>query len=155
MLLRPMTEEEFPAFVALSQEGYARERALAFDTPLDEERAIAKLQYGDLLKDGIRSPGHRLWRVVLDDQAAIGHLWAFVDADGRRAFIYDVYLDEAHRGKGHGKNVLALLEKELVPLGVQRVGLNVFATNRVAFHLYEMQGYQVTNYQMQKRLGAG
>ena len=144
--LRPMTEAEFERFLAVSKDEYARDRARALDTSLDEELATAEQQFAELLKDGIHTADHRLWLVTLDRSTPVGHLWVHVDPRSRRAFIYQIRIDEEYRGKGYGKRTLELLEEELVAAGVTRISLNVFAPNHVARALYEKLGYRATSH---------
>jgi ribosomal protein S18 acetylase RimI-like enzyme len=150
--LRPMKDEDLERFLVVSKDEYARDRARALDTSLDDERATAERQFAELLKDGIHTADHRLWLVTLDGNTPVGHLWVHVDPQSRRAFIYQIRIEEEHRGKGYGKRTLELLEEELIPLGVTRISLNVFAPNHVARALYEKQGYRTTSQHMQKSL---
>jgi ribosomal protein S18 acetylase RimI-like enzyme len=150
--LRPMTDVEFEAFERISMEDYAKERARNLDTSVEEQRAEAARQYAELLKDGLNTTGHHLWKITQEAGEAVGDLWVHVAPGGKRAFIFAISIDENQRGKGYGKQALDALEAELKPLGVTRIGLNVFADNAVAQHLYEKQGYRVTNYNMVKQI---
>jgi len=125
--LRPMTDDEYDAYKATALEDYAAERAQAEDTSLAEER----------------TPGHRFWRVVTDDGTRVSSLWVHVEADKRRAFIYDLVIDAAWRGAGYGEATMRALEEELRPAGLTHIGLNVFGHNRVARALYDKLGYRV------------
>ena len=150
--LRPMTEFEFEQYRSAALGEYARERARNFGTPLEQERAVAERQYAELLKDGVHTKGHRLWTVMQDTGEAVGSLWVYVDEDQKRAFIYYIVISPEHRGKGYGKRTLEVLEEELKSMGVNWIGLNVFADNSVAIGLYQKQGYRTTNFNMQQRL---
>ena len=150
--LRPMTEDEFARFRPELLEGYAAERARNLGTTLEVERAVAERQTAELLPDGVRTKNHHLWIVTDDAGERVGVLWALVDPAQRRAFIYDIEIDEPHRGKGYGRRALERLEEFVKPLGVTRIGLNVFADNDVAIGLYQKQGYRPTNFNMTKRL---
>ncbi len=152
LALRPMTEDEFARFRPELLEGYAAERARNLGTTLEVERAVAERQTAELLPDGVRTKNHHLWIVTDDAGERVGVLWALVDPEQRRAFIYDIAIDEPHRGKGYGRRALELLEEFVRPLGVTRISLNVFADNDVAIGLYQKQGYRPTNFNMTKRL---
>ena len=67
-------------------------------------------------------------------------------------FIYDVEIDEAHRGKGYGRAAMELAEQEANALGIGRIELNVFGGNDVARRLYLSVGYVETSVQMAKDL---
>jgi ribosomal protein S18 acetylase RimI-like enzyme len=147
-----MTEAELERMKRVNLEDYARQRSRNFDTPIEQERDVAARQFADLLKDGPATEGHLLWSVVRDGGEVVGNLWVHVDAAERRAFIYDVTIGEQHRGQGYGRHTLELLEEEMRPRGVTRIGLNVFGDNAVARHLYEKQGYRTTSTHLEKKL---
>jgi ribosomal protein S18 acetylase RimI-like enzyme len=147
-----MTESEFPAFQEGEVGAYAQEQARNLRTTLEDELAQAREWIGNVLPDGIRTSGHHFWVLVDDQDAVLGHVWADVNAAQHFAWILSVEIGAAYRGQGYGRRMLELLEDELRPLGVQRIGLNVFADNTVAQHLYERLGYRVTNFNLQKTL---
>jgi ribosomal protein S18 acetylase RimI-like enzyme len=150
--LRPMTEEEFEQFKGPNMEDYAQERSRNFDTPIEQERAIAADQYARFLKDGIHTLGQRLWVVTEETGAAVGHLWVGIEDAEHMAFIYFIGINADQRGKGYGAQTLDLLEEAMRPLGIQQIGLNVFSDNAVAQRLYARQGYRITNYSMLKQI---
>ena len=67
-------------------------------------------------------------------------------------FIYDMAVDEAHRGKGYGRAAMGLAEEEARLRGIGRIELNVFGGNDVARGLYLSLGYVETSVQMAKDL---
>ena len=67
-------------------------------------------------------------------------------------WIYDVEVDEAHRGKGYGREIMLLAERECRRRGLTSLRLNVFGPNTVAQRLYESLGYEITSQNMAKRL---
>ncbi len=73
---------------------------------------------------------------------------------GAAGFIFDVYLEEAFRGRGLATQALKLLEAEAARLGLKRLSLHVFGFNcRRA--LYNRLGYQITNLNLSKELVRG
>lgn len=152
LTLQPMTDDEFEQYRGPLIEGYARERAENSGLPLEEEQATSVAQTQALLPQGIHTPAHYFWNVVDDAAGVVGVLWVFVDEEKRQAFIYDIEITEAQRGKGYGRRTLALIEERMRPLGVQRIALNVFGTNTTARHLYESVGYRPVAIAMQKDL---
>lgn len=145
-----MTEQEFEEYGEHLWEDYAQERARNLGTTIEEERATAAQQRETLLPEGQRSAGHFFWKGVDESAGTVGNLWVFVDEGKRRAFIYDIEMDAAQRGRGYGTQTLAALEDQLKPLGVRRIGLNVFGDNAVAQHLYQKVGYRTVAAQMEK-----
>ena len=152
--LRPMTEPEFDTFMARSLEGYIAQRAEADDSPLEVEREAATRQVSEILSQGFHTPGHRFWQVVEPGGGVVGALWVFIDDTQRRAFVYDIEMDEAQRGKGYGAATMRALEEELRPTGVTHIGLNVFGPNTIARALYDKMGYRVAATSMLKRIAA-
>ena len=150
--LVPMTAEEFDTYAERLFEDYAHTRARNLKTTIEEERANAALQHQELLPDGIRTPGQRLWNVVDAQDGDIGQLWVQIRDQSHSAFIYDIEIAPAHQRKGYGRQTLAALEAAVRPLGVVRIELNVFGDNPGAQALYAQTGYQVAATAMLKAL---
>jgi ribosomal protein S18 acetylase RimI-like enzyme len=93
---------------------------------------------------------------VIKDQASgehVGALWVKFEEDGSRSgFIYDLFIEEEHRGKGLGKATIRALEKLAYEREVKVLYLHVFAHNPVAIHLYERSGFVVKSMNMERRL---
>jgi ribosomal protein S18 acetylase RimI-like enzyme len=150
--LRLMTEAEYAGMRAFMDEDYAGEVARVMDLSIEEARAAAAKQVADLLKDGLATEGHYLWKIIADQDGAVGDLWAFVDPAKRRAFIYFIGIDERHRGKGYGKAAMLSLETAVRPKGADHIDLNVFGDNTTAIRLYEGLGYRPAAISMRKPL---
>jgi ribosomal protein S18 acetylase RimI-like enzyme len=151
--LRPFTEDELSAFVESDLEHYIEERVNAGE-PRDVARRVATEQIEGLFPDGRPAPRQLLFRVVDDDGNAVGTLWVGPrQADRPEAFwVWDVEIDEAHRGKGYGRAAMVLAEAEALHCGASELGLNVFGHNHAARRLYESLGYTATSTQMRKAL---
>ena len=150
--LRPMTEAEFEPYLVQTIEDYAQELSSNLNTPIDEERLTAREQITGLLEDGLQTKDHHIWVLEHATNGKVGQIWFNVDEARQHAFIFDVAVDVAQRGKGYGKRMLELLDDQLRTMGVRSVGLNVFNKNTVAFSLYQKHGFRITNYHMQKEL---
>jgi ribosomal protein S18 acetylase RimI-like enzyme len=145
-----MTQAEFDAWLPDAMDHYAADIA---GGGLSEEAARAKSErdFPQLLPDGLATAGQWLY-VVEHDGEAVGMLWLAEREDdfGRNLFVYDVQIDEAHRGRGLGKAAMALAEDEARRRGIARVTLNVFGGNDVARNLYRSLGYSETAIYMMK-----
>jgi ribosomal protein S18 acetylase RimI-like enzyme len=148
--LRPMTQAEYEKLRSWMDEDYAREVAKAMGVSIEEGRAATQKQLADLLKDGVQTEGHYLWKIVTEDGAAAGDLWVMVEPAKERAFIYFIGIDEAYRGKGYGRAAMKTLETTVKPLGASRIDLNVFGDNTAAINLYQSLGYQALSMGMRK-----
>lgn len=151
--LRPMTQEEYVGWRERSVREYAAEIAVARD--LDPEAATAQsaAELAELLPDGLASPGMHLWTAVVGDEP-VGMGWFELRqrASGVSAWIFDISVDQGHRGKGHGRALLDALHDAARALGATSMTLNVFGDNATAIRLYESSGYAVTAQQMKKEL---
>ncbi|HET9109410.1 MAG TPA: GNAT family N-acetyltransferase [Ktedonobacterales bacterium] len=152
--LQPMTEDDYNTYMPRLREEYAAERAQSDDTSLEQERKVASEQMAGLLPQGLHTPEHCFWRVVAEDGALVGTLWVHVQPAERRAFIYDIEIDAAQRGKGYGEAAMRALEEQLRPQGFTHIGLNVFGPNTVARALYDKMGYRVAATYMLKRIAS-
>ncbi len=142
--IRPMRADEYPAWLEASAARYA-EDIVENGGFMDEAQARQKSQddYDRLLPDGVSTPGHHIWVVLDDDGSSVGSLWvAEREFDGGpSAFVYEIRIEEAHRGRGHGRAAMLLAEEEARALGLDRITLNVFGGNQVARNLYRSLGY--------------
>ncbi len=110
------------------KEGYARswiERGV----PQAEARAKSEQDSRRSLPDGLATEG-ALLTVLEHDSVPVGTLW--VGLRETDAFVYDVEVDEEHRGQGHGRSLMLLAEGAALAAGRDRIGLNVFAGNTPA-----------------------
>jgi ribosomal protein S18 acetylase RimI-like enzyme len=148
-----MTQEEYVGWRERSVREYAAEIAVARD--LDPEAATAQsaAEFAELLPDGLASPGMHLWTAVVGDEP-VGMGWFELRqrASGVSAWIFDISVDQGHRGKGHGRALLDALHDAARALGATSMTLNVFGDNATAIRLYESSGYAVTAQQMKKEL---
>lgn len=137
--LEPMTHEQYDAYRAVSDEGYAQDvfASGGFAT-IEAARASAAEQLLALLPDGLDSTGHHLWHAVADGRD-VGLLWIWLD--GAWGYIYDIWMDEALRGQGYGTGTLRAGANAARDAGAAYLGLNVFGQNDGARRLYERSGY--------------
>ena len=148
--LRPMTEAEYEHLRSWLDEDYAQDVAKAMGVSIEEGRASAQKQLGELLPNGLESEGHHFWRIITEDGASVGDLWVLVEPPKERAFIYFIGIDEPYRGKGYGRAAMQALEVAARPMGASRIDLNVFGDNPTAIHLYQSLGYQTQAMGMRK-----
>ena len=151
--LRPMTQDEYDTWREQSVRDYAADIATARD--LDPESAAAQSagEFAQLLPDGLASAEMHLWTAVVDDEpVGMGWIELRQRASGTSAWIYDISIDAAHRGRGLGRGLLDALHDAARDLGATSMALNVFGDNATAIRLYETSGYAVTAQQMRREL---
>ncbi|WP_371792754.1 GNAT family N-acetyltransferase [Streptomyces sp. NBC_01471] len=150
---RRMREEEFPAWEAESVAGYAQ---TWIDRGMPEARARAKSEadHRDSLPDGLATPGAAI-DVLVEDGQVVGYVWVSeteLDPGRRGAYVYDVEVVEEHRGRGHGRSLMLLAEREALAAGARLIKLNVVAANTPAVRLYASLGYREVDRFCGKRL---
>ncbi|WP_329193754.1 MULTISPECIES: GNAT family N-acetyltransferase [unclassified Streptomyces] len=137
---RPMTEEEYAAWSAVAPAGYAAELAER-GMPEHDAHARAVADHAARFPEGRDTPGVTL--AVLEAAGApVGHLW--LAAHGQDAYVFQVEVCEGHRGRGYGRALMLLAEREALAAGHRTVALQVFTTNTPALRLYESLGYRPT-----------
>jgi ribosomal protein S18 acetylase RimI-like enzyme len=153
LALKELTAEEFHEYREFTLKNYAQSLATHFKRPLSEARGRAERQIQKLLKDGLQTKGHFLYAIIDKSTCrTVGHLWFAVNEAEKVAFLYDIFIDEPHRGKGFGREALTLFEDRARKLGMRFLMLNVIGTNEIAIKLYTSQGFYTTNCTMQKDL---
>jgi GntR family transcriptional regulator len=139
--LRRATADDAPAlarvFVAAWRGAYGTVVPRDVLDALNEEDTAAWLQ------TLVTSPG----KTTLASQAADGSLLGFVrygedPADARRGHVYALYVDPAHAGHGHGRELLDRAVAELTRHGYGEVTLWVFEANERARRFYAAAGFQ-------------
>jgi ribosomal protein S18 acetylase RimI-like enzyme len=133
-VLRPATSADVEPLLGLveafhSEDGYPfREE----ETRINLLRLLGDPQLG------------RLW-VVEDAGALAGYLVLALgfslEFRGRDAFVDELYLAPSHRGRGLGKQALALAEAACRELGVRALHLEVERDNDEALGLYRKAGF--------------
>lgn len=115
--------------------------------------AASAAQQEQLFPGGVPAEGQHVMSLVLDGEP-IGALWMGRPLGGSEDtwYVFYVEVDEAHRGKGLGRQAMQAAEAWTVEHGGQRIALNVFGQNVVARGLYDSLGFQVMATSMFKDL---
>jgi GNAT superfamily N-acetyltransferase len=149
LVFRPVAAEEFEDFAAQDRERYARDMVENGGMSLAEAAAKAERDQAAVLTAGVATPGQALYFVTdVEDGARIGRVWL---GDRRPVlFVYAIWLDEAVRGRGLGRQIMRWIEQEAARRECDRIELNVFAGNSVARRLYQSLGYDEVAVYMRK-----
>ncbi|MFD3516900.1 GNAT family N-acetyltransferase [Streptomyces sp. NPDC058657] len=150
---RTMTQPEYEQWRRQSRESFARSLT---DRGLAPEQARAKADDSDrrFLPEGLAT-AHTSVGHLLADGEKVGFLWTgrHEVAPGEwAAFVYDVEVDERHRGRGYGRALMTQAERVALRDGETRLGLHVFAGNTPALRLYESLGFRTTHLNCFKNL---
>lgn len=154
MQLTIMSDSEYNSWELRSKESYAADKMKANDFTKEEANKVATDDFARLLPLGQKSEDNFLFSAKDDSVNLVGFVWFGVRgaADNKRAFIYDIIVEEQYRGKGYGRQIMLLLEQEVKKQGLGRVGLHVFGFNKVAISLYQSLGYTTTDLVMEKKV---
>jgi ribosomal protein S18 acetylase RimI-like enzyme len=154
--LRPLTDGEYDSIRTPMLDEFAADLARSAHAPVDDEvRARAAQFFPDTLTEAIAEVGTSICRVLDQDGADVGLLWlGRSPTNPLTGFVYDVIIDEEHRGRGLGRAAMLEAEKVLAADGCTRIALNVFGWNDRAAGLYRSIGYEVDSMQMSKALAA-
>ena len=158
--LRVMRADEWDAWRANAVVDYADD--IVRNEAVTREQAMthsAETTDG-LLTEGIDTRGHRFFVAEeVDSGRRVGHLWFGPrprNPDPSVAWLYDLFVEEASRGRGIGRALMQLVEVEVRAAGMRRIELNVFGDNAHAKRLYESLAYVEMARQMGKDLdGSG
>jgi mycothiol synthase len=151
--LTPMTDYESRIEALFA--GYAQELVQEQGLWHGEAETRAARELAELLPRGVRTKGMIL-RTVTADGVPVGWVWAGLPAPPRPGlgWLHHIEIDEACRGRGHGRAAVAAVEAELARRGVRRMGLNVHGANTGARRLCDRLGYRLLAQQMAKDLPA-
>lgn len=146
MQLRPMREDEFAAWLPKLREEYAGDLVRDYGMPARQARGQAAVEIqGDL------PAGHSVFVIEVGGEQ-VGHLWLAEPhhAHEPTLVVYDVDIDEPHRGHGYGRAAMLFAEEEARRRGLARIALHVGARNEVARELYRSLGYEENEVRMSK-----
>jgi ribosomal protein S18 acetylase RimI-like enzyme len=145
-----MSWADFDVWSGRSVRGFAAQQAAAGLVAEPDAGAAAEQAFADLLPDGLATPAHHLWTVRVPGGPAVGSLWLRLRPSpgpggdgGLEAFVLDVEVLPAFRGRGLGRATMLAAETAAGRLGATSMALNVFGHNTTAMRLYRTLGYTV------------
>ncbi|HVJ65150.1 MAG TPA: GNAT family N-acetyltransferase [Bdellovibrionota bacterium] len=154
MKLFPMSPEDYKFWSERSRIAFASDKQRAERLSHEAAETLAREGLARLLPQGRQTPDHHFYVARDEAQNLLGFLWLAIrnDSGERRAFVYDIIIEEAHRGRGHGRSLMLLAEAETKRLGFDHLGLHVFGFNHAAIALYRSLGYATIDMVMEKPL---
>ena len=150
--LVPMTIKEFEEYLERDIERYAEGNVRAGCWAPAEALEESRKAHQQLLPTGMATKDHHFLKIQDESGMAIGAVWLKANQDGvlPSGFVYDLFIEEPHRGQGHGKQTMLALEEKAKELGLRTLALHVFAHNAAARALYQSLGYEVKSLNMTK-----
>ena len=155
LIIRDMTKDEFDRWRADVVRLFAEEQVAAGTWSPEEAVELAANANDALLPQGFATTGMRFLTATLPDGRRVGVLWLGLMHPRDKpdcGFIYDLEIDQAYRGAGYGRALLAAAEDAARAHGLGGIELNVLGDNTRAIRLYETSGYRVVTQQMGKSL---
>jgi len=156
MQLVKMNFEQYQIWFTRSKEEYIKTKMESNGYTRLEAEQIASDSYAKLLPLGHVSVDQFLYSIYHEEfnDKIIGYLWFYFKTNGqsKKAFIYDIIIEEEYRGKGYGRLAMLACEIEAKKLGAMNLGLHVFANNAAAIALYQSLGYVTTDFSMEKNI---
>lgn len=154
--LRPLREDELPAYIAHGRADYERDMVEHAGVSPKAAKKKASDDWSRLLPDDTAPPGNYLFAVEdAESGERVGDLWWAEregEPDGKAAFVYAIEIFPDFRGRGFGREGMLLLEDDVRSRGLSRINLNVFGGNKVGRSLYHSLGYAETAVFMAKNL---
>ncbi len=152
---RPMTKDEYPAYLEYFIHDYACEIESNYRVSFRDSLTRAKQEISEMLPEGVNTLGQVLMCIVAHSDKAnshVGYLWYKPDSTKRTVFIYDFHIFNSSQGLGLGKQSLGAFEAYLQEKGFKEIRLRVAGDNARARHVYETSGFGVTGVNMSKSI---
>ena len=155
VVLRGMRQDEYPAYCQYFIDDYSQEIARNYGHSLDVAVELAKKDLHRSFPNGLESNEHSLLCIdaeVDGECKLVGYLWHSVNIGDKSTFIYDFFISNDHRGQGYGTQSISALETQLLAIGINQIKLRVAYHNERALKLYKEVGFEVTGFNMSKKL---
>ena len=152
--LPPMEPDVWEEWRIASIANYAVDMVRVGAWPPESAEYRAAALFARLVPDGRDTEGHEFRSIVTERGETVGSLWFATEDESEHvtAFIWDIVIDVAHRGRGYGRAAMEALEPLARSLGYDAIRLHVFGDNTVARGLYRAVGYEETDVTMVKRI---
>ena len=152
--LEKFSQEDFDGYYPDALQDFASSVSKARDMSAEEALKFARQAFDTLLPHGrVDTLDQYLSKIMVGGaQAGFLHFGIKRDKTKPYAFLWDVEVYPAYRGKGYGELAMLALENKVKELGLSSIWLNVFGYNATAIHLYKKLGYQISSMAMAKHL---
>jgi GNAT superfamily N-acetyltransferase len=149
-----MRDDEFAAWLPRMRTDYADSMTRYGGLPVATAEAKANSDVERLFPGEAPSPDQSVF-VLEADGERVGELWvaeSHEPPNDDALWIYDIRIEESHRGRGYGREAMLHAEAVARSRGLGRIALNVFGRNEVARNLYRSLGYEENAVYMGKTL---
>lgn len=136
MQLQEMTDKEFTYYSKFSYENYIKD--YAFYSKISIEKAREKTGNGI-----IKRTDYDLWYLAQVEAQIIGYFWIQTYPSQKDSFGFDIFINEEHRGKGYGRELIKQGKELLNSKGISKLRISVFKDNYIAKSLYDSLGFYI------------
>ncbi|HIG36819.1 MAG TPA: GNAT family N-acetyltransferase [Oceanospirillaceae bacterium] len=151
--LKPILASQFPDYRSYFVSDYSQELIQNYAYSATTATEIAATDLEQSFPNGISTNQHQLMCIThAQDDSWLGYLWYSTNTDTSVTFIYDLYVAPEFRSLGYGSLSLAQLEHQVKQQGISEVKLRVAYSNHQALELYKRMGFNITGYNMSKKL---
>ncbi|MCB5908564.1 GNAT family N-acetyltransferase [Streptomyces pinistramenti] len=148
---RPLSEAAYPVWREAAVAARTRHLVQQGMPPEHAARTSAEGHHA-MLPQGPATPGHAL-RILTHEGSDAGHVWVALRMPGHPGgYVVDVQVGEAHRGRGHGRTLLGIAERECRAAGRPGLGLTLHPGNAPAAGLHAALGYRPTAHLLHKAI---
>lgn len=148
----PIPENEFSRYwrrLVSSGKDHMQEAGL-MDPGTSFQEAEEELR--KFVTNGSKTPGHYFMHIV-NGTEVVGSLWLELrERKSTEAYLWDISIEEDHRGMGLGKESMYEIERFAKNKGATRISLNVYRNNTVARNLHSVVGFRESAITMVKPL---
>lgn len=141
---RSITEDEYPAWLTAEQQNYISDIVRSGSRTPEEAKLKSDQDFERLLPEGLATPDHTILALEAAGEV-IGTGWLNHGFLSGVTFGYSLEVHQEHRGKGYGRDAMAVGERATVAGGDSALMFNVFGGNLVAMNLYTTAGYAVVD----------
>ncbi|MFS1419344.1 GNAT family N-acetyltransferase [Vibrio splendidus] len=155
VVLREMRQEEYPDYCQYFIDDYSQEIAKNYGHSLDVSIELAKKDLHRCFPKGLEGNEHSLLCIDAEiggELKLVGYLWHSVKISDKSTFIYDFFVSSEYRGCGYGAQSILALEAQLKTIGINQIKLRVAYHNERALKLYKDVGFEVTGFNMSKKV---
>ncbi|WLD94192.1 N-acetyltransferase [Alkalihalobacillus sp. AL-G] len=118
-----------------SPEEYTDNIIKNYDMTFVQASDLAVNEFNELLSDGLNTVNHYLYNVVDELKNNAGVIWYFYNQVEKEAYIYEIWIDPAYRGKEHASKAIELYHDHVKELGARKVGLHVFGKTGLSSYM--------------------
>jgi ribosomal protein S18 acetylase RimI-like enzyme len=155
VVLRKMCQEEYSAYCQYFIDDYSQEIAQNYGCSLDVSFELAKKELHRCFPNGLDGNEHSLLCIdaeIDSEFKLVGYLWHSINVSDKSTFIYDFFVSSEYRGLGYGTQAISALEMQLQAMSINQIKLRVAYHNERALKLYKDVGFEVTGFNMSKKV---